>query len=422
MPDSRNWKRLSNIWDRPMLSGKPWHQIPIAKTTTRSNELPFATIHNARMFYRLQGNAGRPVLILSHSISTDQAMWELQIGDLLPHFQILRYDTRGHGASESTTGEYSIEMLGKDILALADALEISQFAFCGLSLGGAIGQWVAVHAPERVTHLVLANTSAQFIPRANWETRIAAVVKGGMSAVVEVAMERFFSPDTLAKQNPNVASVRSVFLGTEPVGYLGCCAALRDMNHVDLLRQIKSPTLVISGERDIATPWSGHGEMLAREIPGAKTVHLAAALPSNIERPHSFTTALLEFLLAQPNLGADSLRAGFEVRRAVLGDAHVDSATANTTEFTREFQEVITRYAWGTIWSRPELDRRTRRLLALAITASLGRWEEFALHVRAGLASDLELCDLKEVLLQTAVYAGTPAANTGFRIAAEQIG
>lgn len=405
-----------------MLSGKLWHQSPIAKTTTRSNELPFATIHNARMFYRLQGNAGRPVLILSHSISTDQAMWELQIGDLLPHFQILRYDTRGHGASEATTGEYSIEMLGKDILALADALEISQFAFCGLSLGGAIGQWVAVHAPERVTHLVLANTSAQFIPRANWETRIAAVVKGGMSAVVDVAMERFFSPDTLAKQNPNVASIRSVFLGTDPVGYLGCCAALRDMNQVDLLRQIKSPTLVISGERDIATPWSGHGEMLAREIPGAKTVHLAAAHLSNIERPHSFTTALFGFLLAQPNLGADSLRAGFEVRRAVLGDAHVDSATANTTEFTREFQEVITRYAWGTIWSRPELDRRTRRLLALAITASLGRWEEFALHVRAGLASDLELCDLKEVLLQTAVYAGTPAANTGFRIAAEQIG
>jgi 3-oxoadipate enol-lactonase / 4-carboxymuconolactone decarboxylase len=405
-----------------MLSGKLWHQSPIAKTTTRSNELPFATIHNARMFYRLQGNAGRPVLILSHSISTDQAMWELQIGDLLPHFQILRYDTRGHGASEATTGEYSIEMLGKDILALADALEISQFAFCGLSLGGAIGQWVALHAPERVRHLVLANTSAQFIPRANWETRIAAVVKGGMSAVVDVAMERFFSPDTLAKQNPNVASIRSVFLGTDPVGYLGCCAALRDMNHVDLLRQIKSPTLVISGERDVATPWSGHGEMLAREIPGAKTVHLAAAHLSNIERPHSFTTALLEFLLAQPNSGADSLRAGFEVRRAVLGDAHVDGATANTTEFTREFQELITRYAWGTIWSRPQLDRRTRRLLALAITASLGRWEEFALHVRAGLASDLELCDLKEVLLQTAVYAGTPAANTGFRIAAEKIG
>jgi 3-oxoadipate enol-lactonase/4-carboxymuconolactone decarboxylase len=373
------------------------------------------------MFYRLQGNAGKPVLILSHSISTDHAMWEPQIGDLLPHFQILRYDTRGHGASEATAGEYSIEMLGQDILALADTLEISQFAFCGLSLGGAIGQWVTVHAPERVTRLVLANTSPQFVPRTNWETRIAAVGKGGMSAVVDVAMQRFFSPDTLAKQNPHVASIRSVFLGTDPVGYLGCCAALRDMNHGKLLRQIESPTLVISGERDVATPWSGHGERLAQEIPGAKALHLAAAHLSNLERPRSFTTALLEFLLPQPNANADSLQAGFEVRRAVLGDAHVDKAIAGTTEFTKEFQELITRYAWGTIWSRPELDRRTRRLLALALTASLGRWEEFALHVRAGLASELELCDLKEVLLQTAVYAGAPAANTGFQIAAERM-
>jgi 3-oxoadipate enol-lactonase/4-carboxymuconolactone decarboxylase len=373
------------------------------------------------MFYRLQGNAGQPVLILSHSISTDNAMWDLQADGLFPYFQVLRYDTRGHGASEATAGEYSVEMLGKDILGLADALEIPQFAFCGLSLGGAIGQWVAVHAPQRVTHLVLANTSPQFVPRANWETRIGAVLKGGMPAVVDLAMQRFFSADALAKHNPHVGSIRSVFLGTDPVGYLGCCAALRDMNHVELIRQIKAPTLVISGDRDVATPWSGHGERLAQEIPGAKAIHLTAAHLSNIERPHSFTTALLEFLLPRPDADTDSLQAGLEVRRAVLGDAHVDKAIAATTEFTRDFQDLITRYAWGTIWSRPELDRRTRRLLVLAMTASLGRWEEFTLHLRAGLAGDLELCDLKEVLLQTAVYAGVPAANTGFQIAAEQI-
>ena len=285
------------------------------------------------------------MLILSHSISTDHAMWDLQVADLLPHFQILRYDTRGHGASDATPGEYSIEMLAKDVLALADALEISQFAFCGLSLGGAIGQWIAAHAPGRITHLVLANTSPQFVPRTNWETRIAAVQKGGMAAVVDLAMQRFFLPDTLAKRNPYVASIRFVFLGTNSVGYLGCCAALRDMNHGDILKQIKIPTLVISGNRDVATPWTGHGERLAQEIPGAKAIHLEAAHLSNIERPHSFTTALLEFLLPQPDANMDPLQAGFAVRRAVLGDAHVDKSIAATTEFTREFQELITRYA-----------------------------------------------------------------------------
>ena len=383
--------------------------------------MPFATVRNTRMFYRLQGNAGRPVLILSHSIGTDQAMWDPQVADLLPHFQVLRYDTRGHGASDAPEGEYSIEMLGDDILGLADGLGISQFAFCGLSLGGAIGQWVAVHAPERVTHLVLANASPQFVPRANWETRIAAVRQGGMSAIVDLAMQRLFLPATLAKKDPYAASIRAVLSGTNPEGYLGCCAALRDMDHGSLLRQIKAPTLVIVGDHDVSTPWSGHGERLAREIPGAKVLHLAATHLSNMERPRSFTTAFLEFLLPPRDANVDPLHAGFEVRRKVLGDAHVDKAVAATTEFTREFQELITRYAWGTIWTRPELDWRTRRLLVLAVTASLGRWEEFALHLRAGLASDLELCDLKEVLLQTAVYAGVPAANTGFQIASEQI-
>jgi 3-oxoadipate enol-lactonase / 4-carboxymuconolactone decarboxylase len=383
--------------------------------------LPFATVNDTRIFYRLQGNAGRPVLVLSHSIGTDHSMWDLQVTDLLPQFQVLRYDTRGQGASDSAQGEYSVEMLGRDILALTDALGIPKFAFCGLSLGGAIGQRVAVHAPERVTHLVLANTSPQFVPRTNWENRIASVRQGGMAAIADIAMQRLFLPETLARKNPHAASIRSVLLGTNPVGYLGCCAALRDMDHRSLLRQIKAPTLVITGDHDISTPWEGHGEILAREIPGAKALHLAAAHLSNIERPRSFTTVLLEFLLPQPNENADSLRDGMEIRREVLGDAHVDKAIAATTEFNREFQELITRYAWGTIWSRPELDRRTRRLLVLAITASLGRWEEFALHMRAGLASDLELCDVKEVLLQTAIYAGVPAANTGFQIANDQI-
>jgi 3-oxoadipate enol-lactonase / 4-carboxymuconolactone decarboxylase len=382
--------------------------------------LPFVTVDNCRLFYRLEGAAGNPVLVLSHSIGTDLGMWAPQVPGLLPHFQLLRYDTRGHGASDAPPGEYSIERLGRDALGLADALGISKFAFCGLSMGGAIGQWLAVHARQRVTSLVLANTSPQFIPRSTWEDRMQKVKASGMAAIADLAMGRLFCAETLARQDPYAMSVRSVLLGTDPTGYGGCCAALRDADHRPMLRQIQTPTLVISGDKDLPTPWAGHGEILAREIPGARVVHLPAAHLSNIERPRSFTAALLDFLAPSAN-SADSREAGSRLRRAVLGDAHVDRATAAANEFTRDFQDLITRYAWGAIWTRPGLDQRTRRLLVVAMMAALGRWEEFKLHVRTGLMHELEPCDLKEVLLQAAIYAGVPAANTGFHLANEEI-
>jgi len=380
--------------------------------------LPFARIGDTRLFYRLEGQAGKPVLVLSHSIGCDHGMWAPQVADLLPHFQVLRYDTRGHGASDAPQGEYSIELLARDLLGLTDALGIIKFAFCGLSLGGAIGQWLGIRAPDRLTGLVLANTSPQFGPRANWETRIKSVRESGMAAIVDIAMGRFFSPETLARGDAYASSIRSLLLGTDPAGYLGCCAALRDVDTRQSLSQIRVPTLVIAGDRDVSTPWDGHEEILVREIPNAQAVRFPAAHLSNLERPRSFSAALFGFLLAQ---SSEAQEAGLAVRRAVLGDAHVDRAVANSNDFNREFQDLITRYAWGAVWTRPGLDRRTRRLLVLATMAALGRWEEFAMHVRAGLMHELEPCDLKEVLLQTAIYAGVPAANTGFHVAQQEM-
>jgi 3-oxoadipate enol-lactonase/4-carboxymuconolactone decarboxylase len=379
--------------------------------------VPFATVNNTRIFYRLEGVEGRPVLVFSHSLGADHGMWAPQMPDLLPHFQVLRYDTRGHGASDAPAGEYSMEQLGQDVLGLTDVLGISSFAFCGLSMGGGIGQWLAIQAPQRVSALVLANTSSQFVA-ANLEARRQAVLKDGMTSVADSAMQRFFLPETLARGDAYASSVRSVLLGTDPIGYAGCCAAIRDANFAALLRQIQSPTLIISGSKDVSTPWTGHGDILAREIAGARVVHLPTAHLSNLERPRSFTTALLDFLLPEPS---DSLAEGEKTRRAVLGDAHVDRSLAAATDFTRDFQTLITSYAWGAIWTRPGLDRRTRRLLVLATTAALGRWEEFTLHLRAGLTHELEPCDVKEVLLQAAIYAGVPAANTAFKIANEEL-
>jgi 3-oxoadipate enol-lactonase/4-carboxymuconolactone decarboxylase len=265
--------------------------------------------------------------------------------------------------------------------------------------------------------LVLANTSPQFGPITNWDARITAVREGGMAAIVELALQRFFSPAMIQQGNPHVGSIRSALLGTDPEGYVGCCAALRDADFRTSLSKIRVPTLVICGDRDVSTTWTGHGEVLAREIPGAKALRLPAAHLSNLEQPRSFSAALLGFLSPKPD--GDPLQVGIAKRRAILGDAHVERATEATNDFNRDFQELITRYAWGSVWTRPGLDSRTRRLLVLATMAALGRWEEFSMHVRAGLEHELEPCDLKEVLLQTTIYAGVPAANTGFHIARE---
>ncbi|HLX45487.1 MAG TPA: 3-oxoadipate enol-lactonase [Bryobacteraceae bacterium] len=378
--------------------------------------MPFIHIDGVRIYYRLDGAEDRPALVLSHSLGVDHGQWDSQMPDLIPSFRVLRYDIRGHGASDAPSGDYSIERLGRDVLALADALNILNFAFCGVSLGGMIGQWLAARAADRLTHAVLANTSARLPDPSAMETRRKTVLDSGMSAIVDMAMGRFFSQ---GNTSPQTVSIRRTFLATNPEGYAGCCAAIRDMDNRPLLHGINIPALVIGGDRDISTPWTGNGDVLAESIPDVKTLQLPAAHLSNVERPRSFSAALLDFAL--PRSSGGPLEAGFATRRAVLGEDYVDRAIARTTSFTREFQEMITRQAWGTIWTRPGLDWLTRRLLTLATTAALGRWEEFRLHVRTGLAHDLEPCDIKEVLLQTAIYAGIPAANTAFTIAGEEI-
>jgi 3-oxoadipate enol-lactonase/4-carboxymuconolactone decarboxylase len=380
--------------------------------------MPLTDAGGLRQYYRLEGGDGRPVLMFAHSLGCDHTQWDLQTAALLPHFRVLRYDIRGHGATEAAGSEYGIEMLGRDALALAGALGIEKFAWCGLSLGGMIGQWLGANAGDRLTGLVLANTSARFPDPSVMDGRRKTALESGLSALEPAVMGRFFSADRVASNPPVVANARRVLLATNPVGYAGCCAAIRDMDLRPLLGGIRTPVMIVVGEHDVSTPWQGHGEVLAEGIAGARIVRLPTAHLSNLETPHAFTRALTEFLLPERE---DSLAAGFEKRRAILGDAHVDRAIAATTDFTRAFQETITRFAWGSVWSRPGLDDATRRLLALTATAALGRWEEFRMHLRAGLAAGMEACDLEETFLQLALYAGLPAANTAFHIATEEM-
>jgi 3-oxoadipate enol-lactonase len=263
--------------------------------------VPFAEINSTHLFYRLEGRSGLPALVLSHSLGCDHSMWAPQMRDLLQHFQVLRYDTRGHGASAVAAGDYTLDQFGQDVLALADKLGLATFAFCGLSMGGAVGQWLAINAPQRLTSLVLANTSPKFGTPDVWNARIKAVQEGGMQAIVDATMQRFFSPD---KQESTWAqTIRAVLLGTDPKGYAACCSALRDADTRAVLGKISVPTLVIGGDQDPSTPWEGNGSILVRDIPKAKAFRLQTAHLSSLEQPRAFTTAVLDFLLEEKQTG-----------------------------------------------------------------------------------------------------------------------
>ena len=256
--------------------------------------MPFITINNARFFYRLEGRPALPVVVLSHSLGCDHGMWLPQMPDLMERFQVLRYDTRAHGASDTPPGDYTMDQLGGDVLALLDELKIEHAAFCGISMGGAIGQWLALNAPDRLTALVLANTAPKLGTYDTWEARRKAVREGGMLEILEPTMQRFFSPEN--QDTDAAASVRHVFLRTDPRGYAACCAALRDADFRSALHRIRTRTLVIGSDRDPSTPWKENGELLTRDIPGAKALKLDTAHLSNLEQPLGFNAALLEFL------------------------------------------------------------------------------------------------------------------------------
>ncbi len=380
--------------------------------------MPFAKLDDGcRLFYRLERPAEAPAIIFSNSLGADHMMWQPQADALSPAMRVVRYDQRGHGASDVPPGPYTLERLGRDVLGLADHLDLERFSFCGLSMGGLTGQWLGVHAGERLDKLVLADTSAQFPPPSMWDERMATIHEKGLAGIAEAVLGRFFSPTFHQAQPKIVADFRRVLLNMDPAGYLGCCEALKPADMREEIAAITTPTLVISGRLDQSTP-PERGEFIAGQIKGARHELLDAAHISNVERAEQFT-ALLAGFVGLETLPSDSrFASGMKRRRAVLGDAWVERSNKKRTPFNADFQNLITRYAWGEIWTRPGLDDETRRLLVLAITASLSRWEEFDLHLTAALRAGVTPDSIKEVLMQTAIYAGVPAANTGFSRAA----
>lgn len=250
-----------------------------------------------RITYRFDGPADAPVLLLSNSLGTDMSMWEPQLDAWTQDVRVLRYDQRGHGASDAPAGAYSLDRLGRDATELLDALGLGSVDFCGLSLGGMVGQWFGIREPQRLRRLVLANTSSFMGPPANWDTRIALVHDEGMAPLAEASITRWFTEGFAAAAPPGIAPIAATLQTTNPLGYAGSCAAIRDMDMRRTVRLIETPTLVIGGTRDPATP-PPHSEALVHSIAGAELVMLDAAHLSNVEQPGAFARAVLDFLKA----------------------------------------------------------------------------------------------------------------------------
>ena len=243
------------------------------------------------------GGTGVPVLLV-HAIGCDHRMWDGLGTALSPRFRVIRMDVRGHGRSAVTPRPYSLDQLADDARDLLDSLKIDKAHWVGLSMGGMIGQAFALRHPQRLRKLVLANTTSTYGTQGPemWEARAKAVGEGGMAAVKELAMQRYFTDDFRASSSDVVDRIGSGFLATDPEGYIACCNAIRDLDFSGDLHRIKAPTLVIAGEKDVGTPVA-MSKAIADAIPGATLAVIpGAAHLSAVENPEAFNKLVEDFL------------------------------------------------------------------------------------------------------------------------------
>lgn len=360
------------------------------------------------------GPDGAPTLVLLNSIGSTLSMWDAQVGALSEQFRVIRMDARGHGRSPAAPGtSTSIADLGEDVLAVLDRLDVPRAHVAGVSLGGMTALWLAAHRPARVDRLAVLCSSANPTPVSTWVERAAAVREGGTAPIADAVVARWITPE-LGTRDPELrARLVAMVEGVDAESYAQGCDVLATLDLRPDLPRIAAPTLVVAGAADIALPVE-HSQTIADGIAGAQLEIVPAAHIAPVEDAGVVTRLLLEHFG-----GGATLAAGYATRRAVLGDAHVDRAVAATTDFTAAFQQFLTRYAWGHVWSRPGLPRRDRSLVTLAALVALGAEHEVAMHVGAAVRNGVTRDEIAECLMHTALYAGLPRANRAFAIASE---
>jgi 3-oxoadipate enol-lactonase len=261
--------------------------------------MPLIDANGCHIHVEVEGPEHAPVLILSNSLGTTHHMWDPQVAPFTRHFRLVRFDRRGHGKSAVPQGPYSMERLGRDVLAIMDGLGIRKANWCGLLMGGMEGMWLGAHASERFDRIVLANTSCHYPNPEFWNERIKMIrTSGGLAPVADRLMGAWFTREFRERAPAIVERMRAGLAATPMEGYIACGEAVRDMDHRDILLQIKAPTLVVIGRHDPATTPEA-GRFIHSRIPRAALATIDAAHISNVEQPTQFTDAVLGFLLRQ---------------------------------------------------------------------------------------------------------------------------
>ncbi|MEU6064450.1 MULTISPECIES: bifunctional 3-oxoadipate enol-lactonase/4-carboxymuconolactone decarboxylase PcaDC [Streptomyces] len=417
--------------------------------------------------YRFDGPEEAPVLILGPSLGTTWHMWDRQIPELTKQWRVFRFDLPGHGGAPAYPAG-SVSELAARLLVTLDGLGVQRFGYAGCALGGALGIELALRRPERVASLALVATSPRFGSADEFRQRGVIVRTNGLDPIARTAPDRWFT-DGFASAQPAITEwAVQMVRTTDPGCYIAACEALAGFDVRGELARVGVPTLVLVGSEDQVTgpaeartlvagipdarlavvPGASHlvpveqpaavTELLVRHfstawqpafdsstgqmaIVAAPAVPVLAAAPQIAPQGAPIAEIAPAVVPPQPPGWPDQYEAGLKIRREVLGDAHVDRALTQADDFSGEFQEFITRYAWGEIWSRPGLDRRSRSCVTLTALVAGGHLEELAFHTRAALRNGLTPDEIKEVLLQAAVYCGVPAANSAFRVAQQVI-
>jgi 3-oxoadipate enol-lactonase / 4-carboxymuconolactone decarboxylase len=389
--------------------------------------MPTINANGVELFYDLTGPEDAPVVVFSTSVGATLEMWDPQVRALGDRFRLLRYDTRGHGRSEVVDRPTSIEELADDLAGLLDALGIAKAHLVGLSLGGMTGQALALRHPDKLESLVLLATSAYLPPAEAWTERAATVRSKGMATIADTVMSRWFTRAFRERAPAIVAAIRERFVANDANGYAICCEAIRDMDLRPAIGAIRTPTLILAGADDPATPVAMMEDIRARISDAEMIIVPRTAHLLNIERPEIVNAHLAAFLARftagrAASSGPVSFEAGLANRKAVLGDTHVERSLAKAGDFGMSWQDFITRVAWGEIWGDKTIPWKTRSMLTLAMMIALHREGEFKLHVRPALNNGVSTDELRALILQAAIYAGVPAANAAFRWVRDVLG